>query len=66
MSKVQSIHKKKAKFPVVALCLACFHKWVGCIVAATNAFGLKCPECGEGDSFVSFLPDRYVAEVVKK
>lgn len=48
---------------VNALCLECFHRWIGGVLAETSLFQLQCPRCGAFNSFASFIPDDYLHAV---
>lgn len=65
MSDVIDINSKKAHYPILAMCIACKHRWIGIVVAATSLFRLECPTCGAQDSFASFLPIDYMVDAAK-
>lgn len=48
-------------FNVLALCLRCWHRWIGTVHFRTSLFHLECPRCKQDDSFASFIPDEYSA-----
>lgn len=45
---------------IVAMCVACQHRWYGLVYLGTSLLGLTCPECGEEQSFATFLPEGYL------
>lgn len=66
MAKVLDFPKKGDHFPVCALCLVCFHKWIGLISSKTSLFKLECPNCHNMDSFASFVTEEYLREFLPK
>lgn len=62
LSKVISLGVKKPHYAVFAMCLPCSRRWVGTIPKDVNPFTLMCPDCGGRDSFITFLPDDYIAD----
>lgn len=52
----------KPHFNGLAMCVACKKRWIATVVKDTSLFKLECPECGDQDSFFSFLPDEYLEE----
>lgn len=53
-------HDGTLHFTVLAMCVACSHRWYGTVSQETNLLQLQCPECGDFDSFASFFPHDYV------
>lgn len=62
---IEDIFKNEPQFGVIAMCMACKHKWIGLVMAKTSLFKLECPACKEQDSFASFIPPEYAAEASK-
>jgi len=62
MKNVEDITSRLPRYTVAAVCVRCFHRWIGSVLARTSLFGLECPECHMQESFASFLPEGYMEE----
>ena len=49
---------------VFALCLECKTKWFAKVEIGTSLFQLECPHCQTHNSFPSFIPDKYLEDIV--
>jgi hypothetical protein len=52
-------HRQDLRYTVMAMCLACKHKWIGSALIETSLFYLECPQCSVQDSFATFIPQEY-------
>jgi len=57
---------KRKRYAVAAFCMICNSTWIGTVFGKTNILELKCPRCGECDSFASFLPDDFMKEFLDR
>ncbi len=62
MAEVENIFKNEPTYTIAAVCVRCWHRWLGSVMARTSLFGLECPECRQQESFATFLPDEYMQE----
>jgi hypothetical protein len=45
---------------IFVLCLPCKHKWTASCIVGNSLFRLECPNCGEHNSFPSFVPEWFL------